>query len=211
MKVFLKRSSLYFLFLFLGGILYSQELEKFFPDKNSENNWAKLENFSPALFPEKIEFKKDTTDENKSCQYPNENIYPGKDILPKISDEKRVNAILELIKKIANCVTLPFKEDGQIFKNKEGLLPPMESGYYREYTLVVPKDAENQFYIGETLYTALPSYGKRGPERIIIGGGTIIYYSPTHYRNFVKIEVLQKNKENYYQTIYSLPASNQRQ
>lgn len=130
------------------------------------------------------------TDTIKGCQYPNEGLNKGNDVRPVISDRVRVNAILELIKKIIDCEKLPFKEDGQIFLNKEKRLPDMPKGYYREYTLIIPKDGAKEFYIGDTHYTAYPSYGSRGPERIVIGGGSVIYYTPTHYDSFVEINII---------------------
>jgi guanyl-specific ribonuclease Sa len=124
-----------------------------------------------------------------SCQYPNDNIHPGNSIYPIISDNRRVESILNLIGKISQCIQLPYKEDGQIFTNKEGILPEKPQGYYREYTLILPKDAAQQFYVGNTLYTALPSYSERGSERIVIGGGATIYYTPTHYKNFIELQI----------------------
>lgn len=137
----------------------------------------------------------DTSTQLRTCPYPNEGLKKGNDIVPFISDEKRKESIIKLIEKIVNCEKLPFKEDGQTFYNKEGILPQMPKGYYREYTLVIPKDAAKEFYIGDTLYTAYPSYGARGPERIVIGGGKDIYYTPTHYDSFVKIEIVNTKKE----------------
>lgn len=128
----------------------------------------------------------------KGCQYPNEGLVYGNKIIPEISDPKRVNAILMLIKKIINCEKLPFKQDGQVFYNKEKLLPEKPKGYYREYTLIVPKDAAKEFYIGGVHYTAYPSYGVRGAERIVIGDGRVIYYTPTHYNNFVRIKLVNE-------------------
>jgi len=124
------------------------------------------------------------------CKYQNQYLQYGEKVYPTISDKKREKAILDLIKKIINCEPLPFKEDGQTFLNKEGKLPAMPKGYYQEYTLIIPKDADNQFYIGDTLYNAYPSYGERGPERIVIGGGKTIYYTPTHYDTFVEIKLI---------------------
>ena len=33
--------------------------------------------------------------------------------------------------------------------------------------------------------------GQRGPERIIIGGGAIIYYTPDHYRTFIEMKIIR--------------------
>lgn len=134
--------------------------------------------------------------ESKGCHYQNAGLNPGNDVTPTISDKKRVKAIVDLITKIINCDQLPFKQDGQIFSNKEKKLPVMPYGYYQEYTLIVPKDADHTFYVGNTQYTAYPSYSVRGPERLVIGGGQRIYYTPTHYDSFVEIKIIQNgNRE----------------
>jgi len=141
------------------------------------------------------DFSSDKIGGYSTCQYPNDNIHSGNELAPSISDKRRVEAILDLIDKIARCIKLPYKEDGQIFKNREGKLPQMENGYYREYTLILPKDAQHQFYIGQTQYTALPSLSERGPERIVIGGGSVIYYTPTHYSSFIKLDITQNKSK----------------
>ena len=133
-----------------------------------------------------------SNDEKSACQYPNDGLNYGTDVTPKISDPVRVNAIVSLVTKIIKCEKLPYKEDGQIFTNKEGLLPQMEKGYYREYTLIIPSGSQKEFNVGDTHFTAYPSYSKRGPERIVIGGGSIIYYTPTHYESFVQIKLINK-------------------
>ena len=133
--------------------------------------------------------------ENEKCKYNNQYLNYGNDVYPKVSDSRRVDAIVKLITKIINCEKLPFKEDGQTFYNREGKLPQMPKGYYQEYTLLLPKDAAKEFYVGDMHFTAYPSYGSRGPERIVIGGGKIIYYTPTHYNNFVEIKII--NSKDY--------------
>jgi guanyl-specific ribonuclease Sa len=148
--------------------------------------------------PKDISISIDVTieDSGERCKYQNQYLNYGNDVYPKISDPKRVKAIVELITKIINCEQLPFKEDGQTFLNKEGKLPPMPKGYYQEYTLIVPKDAAKDFYIGDTHFTAYPSYGARGPERIVIGGGKTIYYTPTHYDSFVEIKLINSKSDS---------------
>lgn len=179
-KIFV--SSLWILMFITGG--YSQE--------NLRKDFKQFNFSSVSVSDIKVEVSIDT-DVPRACPYPNEGLSNGNDTIPKISDTKRRDAIVKLIEKIINCEKLPFKEDGQIFYNKENKLPQMPKGYYREYTLVVPKDADKEFYIGDTLYTAYPSYGSRGPERIVIGGGKDIYYTPTHYDSFVKITLTYSN------------------
>jgi RHS repeat-associated protein len=63
----------------------------------------------------------------------------------------------------------PHRNDGSVFQNREGLLPPQPFGYYREY--VVPT----------------PGITGPGAQRIIIGQGGEIYYTPDHYRTFFPV------------------------
>ncbi|NLI09602.1 MAG: hypothetical protein GX447_02450 [Elusimicrobia bacterium] len=168
---------------------FSQEKDKKFENSSLKQLSQISENLKIQIDIPLPQLGTDNEVTRETCKYPNENIYPGKSLTPIISDQRRVNAILDLISKIAKCEQLPYKEDGQIFKNKEGKLPPKENGYYREYTLILPKDSQQQFYIGETQYTALPSLSERGPERIVIGGGTYVYYTPTHYASFILLDI----------------------
>jgi len=63
----------------------------------------------------------------------------------------------------------PFRKDGTVFGNREGLLPRHDRGYYREYT-VVTRGA-----------------GDRGGRRIVAGRDGELYYSDDHYRSFSRI------------------------
>jgi ribonuclease T1 len=62
----------------------------------------------------------------------------------------------------------PHRQDGSVFGNREGRLPPMPRGYYREYTV-------------ET-----PGLSHRGTRRIVTGGTPpeAWYYSDDHYETF---------------------------
>ena len=118
-------------------------------------------------------------------------LHAGTDILPKISDEGRVKGILELVRKIAANEPLPYREDGQTFKNREGLLPQKPLGFYKEYTFVAPKNSPEIIMIGGVEYKVYPSYSERGAERLVIGGNEIVYYTPTHYDDFIKLEIIK--------------------
>jgi ribonuclease T1 len=59
--------------------------------------------------------------------------------------------------------------DGVVFGNFEGLLPPRERGYYREYTVPTP------------------GVSHRGARRIVAGRGGELYYTGDHYRSFRRI------------------------
>ena len=63
----------------------------------------------------------------------------------------------------------PHKNDGSIFKNREGLLPKNHRDYYREF--VHPT----------------PGIDGPGPQRIIKGGSGELFYSPDHYQTFTQI------------------------
>jgi ribonuclease T1 len=63
----------------------------------------------------------------------------------------------------------PFRNDGEVFANREQRLPQQERGYYREYTVVTPGEQD------------------RGARRVVRGNGGEIYYTRDHYRTFVRI------------------------
>ena len=118
-------------------------------------------------------------------------LHTGKDILPKISDQGRVKGILELIRKIVNNEKLPFSSDGQTFGNREKRLPIKDHGFYKEYTFIPPKDSPKVIMIGDVEYEIGPSYSYRGPERLVIGGNEIVYYTPDHYAKFARLKIVK--------------------
>ncbi len=63
----------------------------------------------------------------------------------------------------------PFRQDGAVFQNREGLLPDRAEGYYREYTVPTP---------GE---------GDRGARRIVTGADGERYWTADHYASFAWI------------------------
>lgn len=62
-----------------------------------------------------------------------------------------------------------YDRDGVTFGNYEGVLPDEQRGYYREYTV-------------ET-----PGLSHRGARRIVVGGGTLFYWTDDHYESFSRI------------------------
>lgn len=62
----------------------------------------------------------------------------------------------------------PYRQDGQVFGNREALLPRQPRGWYREYTVDTPGARD------------------RGARRIVTGGTPPRewYYSDDHYRSF---------------------------
>ena len=60
--------------------------------------------------------------------------------------------------------------DGTTFQNREHRLPSRLSGYYKEYVHPTPK------------------LSGPGPQRIIVGKDGDVWYTPNHYKTFVRIE-----------------------
>ena len=63
----------------------------------------------------------------------------------------------------------PYSRDGITFGNREGLLPPQQRNYYREYTVPTP------------------GLNHRGARRIVAGRADEYWYTADHYRSFKRI------------------------
>jgi ribonuclease T1 len=63
----------------------------------------------------------------------------------------------------------PYRQDGTVFSNREGLLPAEPHGYYQEYTVPTPGSPD------------------RGARRLVTGSQSEVYYTDDHYRNFWRI------------------------
>lgn len=64
----------------------------------------------------------------------------------------------------------PYPSDGAVFGNRERYLPTEQAGYYREYTVDTPGEAD------------------RGARRIVTGDGGELYYTADHYSSFVVVD-----------------------
>jgi ribonuclease T1 len=126
--------------------------------------------------------------------FPNPGLKPGRGFEPAL-DPARTAAANALLARIAACEPLPFDHDAIIFQNREGLLPRRPRGYYREYTLAVPGrktgDAPARVAVGTQTLTTGDITSPRGPERLVIGEGRRIYYTPDHYGHFVELQVVR--------------------
>ena len=118
-------------------------------------------------------------------------IPPGQDIAPLFSDPGRVKLILKTVEAVYTGGALPFPKDGAVWQNREGRLPAKPAGYYHEYTLLPPAGSPSMITVGGATYRISPPQGRRGAERLIIGGGEVLYYSPDHYVTFVALQVLR--------------------
>jgi ribonuclease T1 len=64
----------------------------------------------------------------------------------------------------------PNRADGEVFENRERLLPQQPRGYYHSYTVPTPGSAD------------------RGARRIITGQGGELFYTSDHYDSFQPID-----------------------
>ena len=64
----------------------------------------------------------------------------------------------------------PYRQDGAVFENREGLLPEQPSGFYREYTVPTPGEDD------------------RGARRIVAGADGSLYWTADHYDSFAWID-----------------------
>ena len=65
-----------------------------------------------------------------------------------------------------------YRQDGNVFENREQRLPRQPRGYYREYTVETPGSPD------------------RGARRIVAGGDPPVefFYTSDHYRSFRRLE-----------------------
>ncbi len=75
----------------------------------------------------------------------------------------------ETLALIAQGGPFPYRQDGVVFQNREGYLPPRPDGYYHEYTVKTPGSPD------------------RGARRIITGSQGELYYTDDHYATFKRI------------------------
>ncbi|HAT73292.1 MAG TPA: hypothetical protein DCS63_10805 [Elusimicrobia bacterium] len=126
---------------------------------------------------------------------PSEELIPGRAYLPVVSDERRVKAINDLLANIAVCKTMPYDNDGVVHTDPHQGLPRKPAGYYKEYTLIVPGRktgaGPEAVIIGGDTYMTGSVLSSRGPERLMIGDGREVYYTPDHYTTFVHLSIVR--------------------
>jgi ribonuclease T1 len=92
------------------------------------------------------------------------------DNISTISVDSLPQEALETLRLIKAGGPFPFRQDGTVFHNFEGLLPDKPDGYYQEYTVITPGASD------------------RGARRIVSGANGENYYTEDHYANFKLIE-----------------------
>ncbi len=108
---------------------------------------------------------------------------------PEFSDPGRVSLILDLMARVRDGRPLPFPKDGVVWENRESRLQPKPMGFYREYTILPPAGSPSSITVGGRRFDISPPQGRRGAERLIIGGGQLYWYSPDHYVTFIPLQV----------------------
>lgn len=79
--------------------------------------------------------------------------------------------LTETVERIRNGETLDrYRNDGSTFQNRERRLPKQPEGYYREWVHRTPK------------------VNGPGPQRVISGRSGELWYTPDHYRTFVRLD-----------------------
>jgi ribonuclease T1 len=92
------------------------------------------------------------------------------DSIPEISADSLPQEALETLELIKAGGPFPFRQDGSVFHNYEGLLPNKPDGYYREHTVITPGASD------------------RGARRIVSGANGENYYTEDHYASFKLIK-----------------------
>ena len=63
----------------------------------------------------------------------------------------------------------PYRQDDQVFGNREGILPDEDFGWYREYTVETPGSSD------------------RGARRFVVGEDGTFFYTDDHYDRFREV------------------------
>lgn len=91
------------------------------------------------------------------------------DVIVTVSLDDLPRQAREVVARIQRGGPYDYRQDDTVFRNREGVLPERDRGFYREYTVRTPGESD------------------RGARRIVRGGDGTMYYSDDHYRSFVRI------------------------
>ena len=89
--------------------------------------------------------------------------------LPVASIEDLPAQAAETLALIEGGGPYPYDQDDGVFGNREGILPDLYDGYYREYTVETPGSDD------------------RGARRFIVGADGEVYYTSDHYDSFAEV------------------------
>lgn len=86
--------------------------------------------------------------------------------LPVVTVDRLPSQARDTLRLIDAGGPFPYRQDGTVFGNREGLLPRQPRGHYHEYTV------------------ATPGAPDRGARRLVTGESQETYYTDDHYRSF---------------------------
>ena len=84
--------------------------------------------------------------------------------------DPRLMELEALVKSIRQGIIPRNVRGGRVYENKTGVLPPRDSGYYKEYDVEPSTPGQS-----------------RGSLRIVLGAGGDLYLSGNHYDDFRQI------------------------
>ena len=95
------------------------------------------------------------------------NPWSGKEKIEITAEDLGLSSTMD---RISNGESHPHKNDGSFFENNKNILPGEKYGYYKEYVHPTP--------------------GAKGvgPQRIVTGSGGEYYYTPDHYKTFIRFK-----------------------
>lgn len=109
------------------------------------------------------------TSSSTAVQNPSAAVTTPRSGLPTMAESALPGDARHTLAVIRDGGPFPYRQDGQTFGNREGLLPDQANGYYREYTVKAGTS------------------GDRGPRRIIAGRSGDLYWTSDHYAHFAQI------------------------
>ena len=89
--------------------------------------------------------------------------------LPTMTGDELPPEGIDTLELIAAGGPYPYDKDGSTFSNREGILPPQQSGFYSEYTVPTPGEDD------------------RGARRIVGGDDGGRFYTADHYASFREV------------------------
>ncbi|MEZ5186624.1 MAG: ribonuclease domain-containing protein [Candidatus Nanopelagicales bacterium] len=93
----------------------------------------------------------------------------GRSGLPAIALDQLPSEAQQTYEIVLQGGPFEYPQDGDVFGNREGLLPEQDYGWYREYTVVTPAS------------------GDRGARRLVVGEDGVFFYTDDHYDSFREV------------------------
>ncbi|MGH3714247.1 MAG: ribonuclease domain-containing protein [Micromonosporaceae bacterium] len=91
--------------------------------------------------------------------------------LPQVAVAELPAEARDVLETIERGGPYDYPQDDQEFRNRERRLPERERGYYREYTVPTPGEAD------------------RGARRLVVGEDGDVYYTADHYESFRQVRL----------------------